>query len=327
MDTVSIIIPCYNEEKTIGLLLSALLQQTYPCQDLEVVIADGLSTDQTRAAILTFQSEHPQMVVKLVDNPRRNIPAALNIALEASTGKWIIRLDAHSTPAPDYVERCVAALQRGDGDVVGGVWQIEPGAPGWIARSIAHAAAHPFGVGDALYRFTTRAAAVDTVPFGAFNRALFERVGKFDESLLTNEDYELNTRVRQQGGRIWLDPAIRSRYFARSSLQALARQYFRYGYWKQRMLRRYPATLRWRQALPPLFVLALAALLVLASFWNVARILLLLQVGLYLLALLAGALPIALKQKDLRLLAGIPLAISTMHLSWGSGFWVSLLNR
>ena len=248
--------------------------------------------------IFAFQKENPRLVVKLVDNPRRNIPAALNTALAAASGEWIIRLDAHSTPAPDYIERCVTALQRGEGDVVGGVWQIEPGGPGWVARSIALAAAHPFGVGDALYRFTTRAAAVDTVPFGAFSRELFERVGKFDESLLTNEDYELNTRVRQAGGRIWLDPAIRSRYFARASLGALARQYFRYGFWKLRMLRRYPATLRWRQALPPVFVLVLAGLTALAPFWEVARILLLLQVSLYLLALLAGALPVALREKD-----------------------------
>ncbi len=327
MPAVSIIIPCYNEEKTIGLLLGAILRQTYPTSEVEVVIADGLSTDQTRAVILAFQKENPWLVVKLVDNPRRNIPAALNTALASASGEWIIRLDGHSTPAPDYIERCVTALRRGKGDVVGGVWQIEPGGPGWVARSIALAAAHPLGVGDALYRFTTHAAAVDTVPFGAFSRELFERVGKFDESLLTNEDYELNTRVRQAGGRIWLDPAIRSRYFARASLGALARQYFRYGFWKLRMLRRYPATLRWRQALPPVFVLVLAALAALAPFWDVARILLLVQTSLYLLVLLAGALPVALRKKDARLLVGLPLAIATMHLAWGGGFWISLLKK
>lgn len=327
MPSVSVIVPCLNEEKTIGLLLNAILQQTFPLAEMEVVIADGLSTDQTRSVITAFQRSHPTLVVKLVDNPRRIIPAALNTALDASSGEWVIRLDAHSTPAQDYVERCVAALQRGDGDVVGGIWQIEPGAQTWLARSIALAAAHPFGVGDALYRYATTSAQVDTVPFGAFRRSLFEKIGKFDETLLTNEDYELNTRVRQQGGTIWLDPSIRSKYFARATLGSLAKQYFRYGFWKLRMLKRYPGTIRWRQALPPLFTLVLALLLILSPFWYVARLLLALQVGLYGLVLIAGALPLAKKHADARLLAGIPLAITTMHLSWGSGFWMSLLSR
>lgn len=327
MPSVSIIVPCLNEEKTIGLLLNAILRQTYPLGDMEVVIADGLSQDQTRSVISTFQKEHPALVVKLVDNPRRIIPAALNTALAAATGEWIIRLDAHSTPAPGYVERCVTALQRGDGDVVGGVWQIEPGANSWLARAIALAAAHPLGVGDALYRYATTAGRVDTVPFGAFHRSLFDKIGKFDETLLTNEDYELNTRVRQQGGTIWLDPSIRSKYFARATLSSLAQQYFRYGFWKQRMLRRYPGTIRWRQALPPLFTLALALLVLLSPFWDVARVLLAIQLGLYLLVLLIGALPLAKKHADARLLAGIPLAIATMHLSWGSGFWMSLVRK
>lgn len=327
MPSVSIIVPCFNEEKTIGLLLDAILLQTFPLAEMEVVVADGFSEDQTRTTIAAFQERHPALVVKLVDNPRRIIPAALNTALAASSGEWIIRLDAHSTPAPDYVERCVAALQRGDGDVVGGVWQIEPGAQTWLARSIALAAAHPFGVGDALYRYATTAAKVDTVPFGAFSRNLFNKIGNFDETLLTNEDYELNTRVRQQGGTIWLDPSIRSNYFARATLGDLAKQYFRYGFWKLRMLKRYPNSIRWRQALPPLFTLALLVLLILSPFWNVARILLAIQIGAYLLVLLTGALPLAKKLGDARLLAGIPLAISAMHLSWGSGFWKSLLSR
>ena len=128
-----------------------------------------------------------------------------------------------------------------------------------MAQSIAAAASHPLGVGDALYRHASKASQVDTVPFGAFKRELLALVGFFDESLLTNEDYEFNTRIRKSGGTIWLDPAIRSVYFARPTLAALARQYSRYGFWKWRMLRRYPETLRWRQGLPPLFVLSLLA--------------------------------------------------------------------
>ncbi len=324
MPTVSVIIPCYNEEATIRLLLEALLRQTFPQADMEVILADGLSTDETRAIVNAFASEHPEMHLRVVDNPRRNIPAALNCALAAAQGEVIVRLDAHSRPAPDYVERSVTAVRAGTGQNVGGVWEIAPGGAGWTARAIAAAAAHKLGVGDARYRYTTQAGAVDTVPFGAFYRAYADEIGRFDETLLTNEDYEFNTRIRLHGGVVWLDPQIRSVYFARATLGGLARQYWRYGFWKYRMLRRYPTTLRWRQALPPLFVLSVLALSVLSLFWALARWMLLLEVGIYLLALLAGAVSTAVQKRDPRMLFGVPLAIATMHFAWGGGFLASV---
>lgn len=326
MPLVSVIIPCYNEQATIRLLLEALYHQSYPRQKLEVILSDGMSTDNTRVEVARFQTDFPDLSVRVVDNAQRSIPSGLNRAIEAAQGVYIVRLDAHSVPAQDYIERSVAALQAGEGDNVGGVWEIRPGGPGWIARSIAAAAAHPLGVGDALYRYTSQAAYVDTVPFGAFSRQLLTELGGYDESLLSNEDYELNARLRARGGRVRLDPRIRSGYFARSSLGKLARQYFRYGYWKLQMLRRYPRTLRWRQALPPVFVLGVLGLLLLAPFWNLARILLVCGIGVYLLVLFAGSLPTALHKRDPLLALGMPLAIAVMHLSWGSGFIVSLLR-
>lgn len=326
MPLVSIIVPCYNEQATIRLLLDAIYHQGFPLEEMEVIIADGLSTDRTRQEIAAFQRQFPQLPVKLVDNPKRIIPAALNCALDAAQGDFIIRLDAHCIPRPDYVERCVADLQAGLGDNVGGVWEIHPGGKSWIARAIAAAAGHPLGVGDARYRYTSQAGEVDTVPFGAFRRQLFKQIGYFDESLLTNEDYEFNTRLRQHGGKVWIDPAIRSIYFARSDLAALARQYWRYGYWKWLMLRRYPATVRWRQALPPLFVLGLVGLLVLSSFWQLARIMLAAVILSYGIILFLGALPHAMCKKDPALAVGVPLAIATMHCSWGLGFLWSMLR-
>ncbi len=326
MPIVSIIVPCYNEQATIRLLLESLLRQTVPAGDLEVIIADGLSTDRTRAEVAIFQGAHPELTVRLVDNPRRIIPAALNCALAAAQGKYIVRLDAHSVPAEDYVQRCVESLDETGAENVGGVWEIRPQGNGMIEQAIALAAAHPFGVGDAQYRYASRAGFVDTVPFGAFRREVFDRFGRFDESLLTNEDYEFNARLRQGGGRVWLDPRIRSIYFARPDLAALSRQYWRYGFWKWRMLRRYPKTLRWRQALPPLFVLSLVGWLVLGLLWRPAFLLLGGEILLYGLVLVAGALPVAQKQRDLRLTFLVPIAIATMHLSWGAGFLWSMLK-
>ncbi len=326
MTFVSVIVPCFNEEETIVSLLNALYRQAWPLDSMEVIIADGMSEDETRKRIGLWTVNHPQMDVKIVDNPQRIIPAALNAALRAARGDIIVRLDAHSVPERTYVARCVSLLEAGKGDNVGGRWLIEPGADTWIARSIAVAAGHPLGAGDARYRYSDQPGEVDTVPFGAFRRELVERVGFFDETLQTNEDYEFNVRVRQAGGRIWFDPTIRSTYIARPTLSALAAQYWRYGFWKARMLYRYPSTLRWRQALPPAFVAGLVGGL---FIWPVPwlRLLYLLAVGLYVLILAAAGMREALRRNDWALALGVPLALAVMHLAWGGGFWWSVVQR
>ncbi len=219
---VSIIVPCYNEETTILHLLDAVLAQTYPRAQMELVISDGMSTDLTRDVVAGFQKEHADLAVRVVENSARTIPSGLNQAIRESRGEIIVRLDAHSMPIPEYVERCVAAHEAGMGDNVGGVWEIRAGAPTWVANAISFAAAHPLGVGDAMYRLNAKAGAVDTVPFGSFRRSLIEKIGAFDETLLANEDYEFNTRVRESGGTVWLDPSIRSVYFSRSTFGKLA---------------------------------------------------------------------------------------------------------
>jgi succinoglycan biosynthesis protein ExoA len=326
MPKISVIVPCYNEQATIRLLLVAVRGQTFPLAEMEVVIADGMSTDGTRDEIAKFQADFPDLSVRVVGNTLRTIPSGLNRAIEASRGGIIVRSDAHSKPHPDYVANSVKALEEGRGDNVGGVWEIQPGADSWIAKSIAVAAAHPLGVGDALYRHAKYAAEVDTVPFGSFRRELVERVGKFDESLLTNEDYEFNARIRKAGGRIWLDPSIRSVYFARSTLTELARQYWRYGYWKWRMLRRYPDTLRWRQALPPLFVLSLIGLILISVFVPFFAYFLAGELLIYLFVIFLAGMQAAVRRNSPFLVIGLPLAIPVMHISWGSGFLWSILG-
>jgi succinoglycan biosynthesis protein ExoA len=326
MPKVSIIVPCYNEQQTINLLLSAIYNQIYPKQDMEVIVADGLSNDNTRQEIHSFQQAHPDLSVKIVDNPQRIIPTGLNRALSTAAGEIIIRLDAHSIPTEEYVQRCVEAIQSRRGDNVGGQWEIQPGGAGWQARSIAAAAAHPLGVGDARYRLGGEAQDVDTIPFGAFNKSLIDKVGNFDESLLTNEDYEFNTRIRRSGGKVWFDPAIRSKYIARSRLADLARQYWRYGYWKVRMLRRYPGAFRWRQV-AGIFVISFPVLAILGIWFEWARWLLGLEVLIYLLALVFAGIQLAIKKQDASLIFGVPLAIATMHFSWGTAFIWSMISK
>ena len=324
--SVSIIVPCFNEQATIGALLAAILGQTYPVERLEVLIADARSTDGTREEINRFRAQHPTLRLEIVDNEKRTIPSGLNRAIQASSGDVIVRLDAHSIPISQYVELCVRALDSGAGDSVGGLWSIVPGADTSIGRAIAAAAAHPLGAGDAVYRVGGTARAVDTVPFGAYRRGLLARVGDYDEQLLTNEDYELNFRIRHAGGRVWLDPEIRSEYVARATLGALARQYWRYGFWKFRMLVRHPRSIRWRQSVPPLFLLGLSALAAGSVIWGAARTAFLAVLAVYAAALLAAGIEIGVTRRDARLVPASAAALATMHFSWGGGFLASMVQ-
>jgi succinoglycan biosynthesis protein ExoA len=317
---VSIIVPCYNEQETIGSLLGAIWAQTYPRELFEVVVADGISGDQTREVIEAFRLDHPGLALRVVENVRRTIPSSLNLAVAAARGEVIVRLDAHSIPIPEYVARCVVDLETEKGSIVGGIWIIQPGGTSWIAQGIAAAAGHPIGAGDARYRLHAKRGTVDTVPFGAYRRSLIEQVGGYDESLLTNEDYEFNTRIRKNGGSVWLDPDIRSTYIARSTLLGLWQQYWRYGFWKFRMLLRYPTSLRWRQALPPVFVLSVLALGLLTAVWTTAAAILAAELVLYVLVLVFAGLDIGARARRPALVLGSILALITMHTAWGAGF-------
>jgi glycosyltransferase involved in cell wall biosynthesis len=324
---VSIIIPCLNEEKHIGNVIAAIAGQTFPNHLMEVLIADGGSTDGTIFEIQEKQKVFPGLLIKIIDNPKKIIPAALNLAIQASAGEIIIRMDAHTIPDSHYVEYCVQDLKEGKGTNVGGLWLIQAGCDSWIAKSIACAASHPLGVGDAKYRYSQEASYVDTVPFGAVFRKLYDEIGFYDEGLLTNEDYEMNMRIKKQGGKVYFDPRIKSKYYARASIPELARQYWRYGYWKFQMLRKFPDTIRLRQAIPPLFVAGLAILLLLSIFVHWFIFVFVSVFALYLLSLLAGAISACRKEKDWRLLLGIPLAIMTMHFCWGAGFIAGIFKK
>ncbi|MGH2619262.1 MAG: glycosyltransferase family 2 protein, partial [Anaerolineales bacterium] len=223
-------------------------------------------------------------------------------------------------------QHCLEALEATQAANVGGVWEIRSSADGWIARGIAAAAAHPIGAGDARYRVRGQAGPVETVPFGAFRKEWLGRVGRFSEDLLSNEDYEYNWRIRRLGGAIWFDPTIRSVYYARRTLAELASQYARYGFWKARMLIRHPDSLRWRQAVPPLFVLSSVGLLVAAPFAGLAGMALGVEWGAYVVLLLLAGLGSAVRGRDPALFFSFPFAAGTMHLSWGTAFWIGLVT-
>jgi len=241
---ISIIIPCYNEERFIAGALNQLVKQS--CDALfEIVVVDGASTDDTRRVIEDFAAKNSGVPLRVIDNPARNIPTALNLGIRAARGDLIVRMDAHSAPSSNYVSRCTELLRAQRAAIVGMPWHIKPGADSLMARAIAAAVSHPLGAGDAKYRLPgTTSQFVDTVPFGAFHKSLWEQLGGFNEQLLTNEDYDFNYRVRKQGGTILLDNEAHSDYFARPRLSDLARQYFRYGVWKARMVKLHPSSIK-----------------------------------------------------------------------------------
>ena len=327
LDRVSVVVPCRDEAASIECLLDALRTQDRSIE--EVIVVDDGSTDDTRKVIERYRARFPGMAVRVIPGPCNGIAAAVNAGVGAATGDVVVRLDAHSCPAGDYVGRCVAAVQAADVGVAGGVWEIEPGAGTVTARAIAHAVSHPMGAGDAAYRVGRTLPAprdVDTVPFGCFRKSLWTALGGFDERLLTNEDYEFNYRVRLGGHRVVIDPQIRSKYFARTTLSALAAQYLRYGWWKAQMLRRNPGSLRWRQALPAFFV-SLCLLLGLGSIIApAARLAFGLLFAAYLAALLVASIGICGARRAWAICPLLPAAFATVHFGWGLGFLVNILT-
>jgi len=323
---LSTIIPCRNEAAHIEQLLESLAGQDF--KDHEIVIVDGQSTDSTSTLVDHYLTTHPGLPIKLIKNSRGTISAGLNLGIRQATGEIIVRLDGHSHPPADYLSRCVEVLETSGATMVGGAWSIQPGAPDVVAHAIACAVSSRLGAGDALYRLgsTHLAQEVDTVPFGCFHRRTWEKLGGYDETLLSNEDYEFNLRVRRSGGRVYFDPRIRCDYFARTSLIALARQYSRYGWWKAQVLKRYPGSLRLRQALPLLWsgsglILGGAAVLT-----PPIRLGVLLLWTAYLAVLILGAGSLTWqRRKGADFWLALMLAYLVIHFSWGLGAWGGIL--
>ncbi len=319
---ISVIIPCRNEARTIEQVLEALSRQTFPAGRIEVIIADGRSTDGTREKIEGFARAHPGWALRWIDNPGLSAPAGLNAALREARGEIILRMDAHAIPDPDYIDQCVKVFERTGSDGVGGGIDIQPGGGGTFARAIAAAVANPFATGGVRYRSGGTEGEVDTVPFAAFRRDVFRRVGEFNEQVPVNEDYEFNYRVRAAGGKITFSPAIRSRYVARADLAALARQYFFYGHQKAVMLSFHPKSIRLRQLIPAFFAPSLVLLGAGAFFLPRLAIILGLELLVYAAVSAVFAGRDALARKDALLFPALMVVFFCIHFGWSVGFWI-----
>jgi glycosyltransferase involved in cell wall biosynthesis len=298
-----VILPCLNEVEYIDECLDSILAMDFPTGRFEVLVIDGMSDDGTRDILRQRASVDER--VRMLDNPRRITPTALNIGVRAARGAVIVRMDAHVRYPPEYLAELVEALQSSGADNVGTVIRTLPANDTATARAIAIALSHPFGVGNSHFRIgSDRARWVDTVPFGCWRRDVFERIGMFDEELQRNQDDEFNHRLLRNGGRILMLSHIAPEYYARSSLSAMARMYYQYGLFKPLVRKKVGRLVTLRQLAPPGLVLAVIALAILAAIWVPAAV----------------ALVILLSVYGVWCTASLLVALVVLHFSYGVGF-------
>jgi succinoglycan biosynthesis protein ExoA len=308
---VTVVVPAREAAATLESAVRSALTQDWPA--LEVVVAVGPSADATRTVAERLASEEPRLEV--VDNPTGSTGAGLNAAIRASRGAVVVRLDAHAELPAGYVRRAVQLLEQTGAANVGGVQHAVGRTP--FEQAVAAAMTSKLGTGDAKFHYGGTSGPVDTVYLGVFRREVLERLGGFDASLLRNQDYELNYRIRQDGQVVWFDPSLQVSYRPRSSPRALARQYFDYGRWKREVVRRHPGSLKLRQAVPPLALVANVAGLALGLRDRRA----LAVPGVYAAVVLAVSAQLG-RGLPLQSAAWLPVTFPVMHGAWGVGFFV-----
>jgi len=324
--SLSIIVACRNESKHIRTFIRSLLTQDLDGFVWEVIVADGASEDDTRKALLDVKEKNPEFPLRVIDNPERIVSTGLNAAIHASRGEIILRMDAHTEYASDYVKRCVEALEAVDADNVGGPARTK--ADGLLPRAIEAAYHSPFSTGGARFHDDNYTGYVDTVTYGCWRKKTLIELGLFDEKLVRNQDDELNLRLIRRGGKIWQSSGIVSWYRPRTNLSTLFRQYFQYGFWKVAVIRKHRIPGSWRHLVPGFFVSANVVLLILALLGVAIGSHLLMQGGTLALSLLLVSYVLACVFASLitarrcgwDLLIWLPITFAVFHISYGSGF-------
>lgn len=310
---VTVIIPVLDEERHLAAAVGMVLAQDYP-GPLEVVLAIGPCRDRTQQVADSLAAADPR--VRSVPNPSGRTPDALNAAIAVATGDVVVRVDGHAEIASGYIRRAVQELRRVDADNVGGIMDAQGTTD--FEKAVACAMRSPLGVGNARFHVGGQAGEADTVYLGVFRREMLQRVGGYDPHFSRAQDWELNHRIRQVGGRVWFTPQLRVTYRPRGTIRALASQYFNYGRWRRVVAARHEGTINARYLAPPVMVLTTATATVVGLRWRPA---LLVPFG-YLFGVTAGAVAIS-RGENARTRAWLPAVLATMHWCWGTGFLTS----
>lgn len=317
---VSVICPIYNEEKYITKCIESVLEQDYPTEDLEILFVDGLSTDKTRKIVSDYATRYNQ--IRLLDNPHRIVPYAMNIGIKAAKGDIIIRLDGHVEYPTNYISKCVHYLMTlPNAENVGGVCQTLPCNERNISQAIAIALSTGFGMGNSSFRIgSTEIRKVDTVPFGCFRKSLFERVGYYDYELVRNQDDELNGRIIKNGGTIYLIPEIKTKYFSRDKICKIRRMFYQYGLYKPLVNKKLGSPATARQFVPLLFLLGIVLGGILSAFSIYIMYIYFAVLALYLAIGLFIGCKYAVKYRRPMLTLLMPYVFANIHLSYGYGY-------
>jgi succinoglycan biosynthesis protein ExoA len=312
---VSVVIPCRNEKDHIEPCIHSILAQEPPPGGLEIIVADGLSDDGTRAILKRLAEEYPRL--RVIDNFGRIAATGLNSAIWMAQGNIIIRMDVHTEYAPDYVCQCLAVLQETHADNVGGPWIAKGNS--FVGRAIATAFQSPFSVGGARGHNPDYEGPLDTVYLGCWPREVLDRIGLFDEDLVRSEDDELNLRIVRAGGKIWQSPRIKSWYHPRESLGALFRQCMQDGYWKVCVIQKHRLPASVRHLIPACFVLSLSVLPLVSLLWPIVAWGWLGLLGIYSLCNVAASVLTAV-HRGLKFFPLLLLGFPSYHFGYGYGF-------
>ena len=259
-DFVSVVMPVYNEERYIGKCIESLLEQDYPKEQMEWIFVDGMSQDRTVEILKEYQAQYPELIV-ILPNKNKTVPYAMNIGIEQARGNYIVRLDAHAEYDPDYISKCIQCLNDTGADNVGGI-AITKGR-GFTGKCIAKMLSNKFGVGNSQFRTYGESGYVDTVPFGAFRREVFEQYGGYDVRLTRNQDNEMNYRIRKNSGKIYLSKDIHLTYYCRDTVSGLCDMALKNGQWNVITMKLCPGSMGIRHFVPLAFVLSIIGLLLL----------------------------------------------------------------
>ena len=315
---VSVVMPVYNEEKYIEKCIDSLLLQDYPTEKMEWIFVDGCSKDKTVAILKKYQDNYPKLI-KIYSNPQKIVPYAMNIGIEASCGKYIVRLDAHADYATDYISKCIHYLETTDAENVGGV--AETKANGFMGNAIAKMLSSKFGVGNSQFRTNGESGYVDTVPFGAFKREVFSKYGGYDERLVRNQDNEMNFRIRKNGGKIYLANDIKLSYYCRDSIKGISAMAQKNGMWNVITMKLCPGSMGVRHFIPFLFVISVLGLGILGIIHPIFWMLLGVELALY---FALDVLFSAKQASTIKEFFALMLLFPTFHIAYGFGSLIGI---